>query len=87
MRTLARASLLYDTMSRRTTRRAVDGCLPAQNRLHIEHEPDDLIDVLNIATTAASLGGGLRNLIDCVRSLEGDTYAIQDVDRLATSFA
>lgn len=87
MRTLARASLPYNTMSSRTTRPAVDGCLPAQIRSHIEHEPDDLIDVINIANTAASLGGGLRNLIDLAPLLEGNTYAIQEVDHLAASFA
>lgn len=85
-RGLAQMLLQCDAMSSRATRDGVVGCLPAQIRQRIKYGPNDLIDVINMVSTAANFVGGLRQLIDCVRLVEGDTYAMREVDRLAAPF-
>lgn len=85
-RTLAQALLQCEAMSSRTARETVIGCLPAQIRQRIRHGPHDLIDVLNIVNTAANFVNGLRELVDCVRLIEGPTYAMQEVDRQVAPF-
>lgn len=85
-RTLAQALLQCDAMSSRATRETVVGCLPAQIRQRIRYGPNDLIDAINIVAAAANFPDGLPQLINCVRQFEGETYAMQDVERLAAPF-
>lgn len=85
-RALAQALLQCEAMSSRAAREPVVGCLPAQIRQRIKYGPNDLIDAINIVAAAANFPDGLRQLIACVRQFEGETYAMQEVDRLVAPF-
>ncbi len=85
-RALAQTLLQCEAMSSRTAREAVVGCLPAPIRQRIKYGPNDLIDAINIVTAAANFPEGLRQLITCVHQFEGETYAMQEVDRLVAPF-
>jgi len=85
-RQLVDALLGCPTLQSRQGRDTVVEELRADIRNNVERHSAPRLDVNSIVSTALVYAGGLQELIETVRSYEGDSLPMAEVDRVIASF-
>ncbi len=79
---LAKALLACPSIENAGARDAVIRSLPADIKSHAARSPIPIVDVMNLVGAALNYTDGLVTLVEVVRSLEGDSLPLREVDRL-----
>jgi hypothetical protein len=79
---LAKALLACPSIENAGARDAVIRSLPAEIKSHAARSPIPIVDVMNLMGAALNYANGLITLVELVRSLEGDSLPLREVDRL-----
>jgi hypothetical protein len=79
---LVDALLACPTIRDRHTRDTVVDNLSGDIRNNIQRSSADRVDVMNIVTTVLNYQDGLVELVEVVRTFEGDSLPMRDLDRL-----
>lgn len=79
-RELVEALLACSAMRNRHSRDAVVSNLPNDIAMSITRHNTDRVDMNNIVTRCTDFEGGIQELLECVRDIEGSSIPMQNVD-------